>query len=251
MTKLSRIHAEHRDAGALHELVNLFGFVDSRTFLTKSGDVGVVIQVRGIDYECLDPNELNRVARRFEATLKVFDERFRVYQYLLKRDDPSIPHRNYPDNPVLQQAVAARIDHLKAKAHRLYSLETYFVVLYQRRQSAHGMIDALSKAANRPLASLREGFGAERRQVCVRESNVGAGFGELRAGRWARVPVERAQREILAREFGKRLPEAGLEHAIERQRVEDHDPLVVRVVDLDPLHGATRAELRERQRSDR
>ena len=104
MTKLSRIHSEHRDAGALHALVNLFGFVDSQTFLTKSGDLGVVIQVRGIDYECLDPDELDRVARRFEATLKVFDERFRVYQYLLKQDDPSIPHRDYPDSPVLEQA---------------------------------------------------------------------------------------------------------------------------------------------------
>ena len=70
MTKLSRIRHDHRGSGALHELVNLFGFVDERTFLTKSGDIGVVIRIRGVDDECLDPDQLDRIARRFEATLK-------------------------------------------------------------------------------------------------------------------------------------------------------------------------------------
>ena len=36
MTKLSRIHSEHRDAGALHALVNLFVSID-RTFVSPSG----------------------------------------------------------------------------------------------------------------------------------------------------------------------------------------------------------------------
>jgi type IV secretion system protein VirB4 len=52
--KLNRIGEDYREAGALHRLVNLLGFMDSNTFLTKSGDVGVVISVRGVDYECVD-----------------------------------------------------------------------------------------------------------------------------------------------------------------------------------------------------
>src|SRR5690606_528250 len=167
MTKLTRIRHDHRDAGALHELVNLFGFVDERTFLTKSGDLGVVIRIRGVDDECLDPDQVDRIARRFEATLKVFDERFRVYQYLLKRDDPEIPHRDYADHPVLQQAVAARISHLQSKARRLYSLDTYIVVLYQNSPDARGIGESLARLVRNPLASFREAFGSGRRVATI------------------------------------------------------------------------------------
>ena len=163
MTKISRIQADHRDAGALHELVNLFGFVDSRTFLTKSGDVGVVIEVRGVDYECLDPAQLDRVARRFEATLKVFDDRFCVYQYLQKRDNPALPAEGHADNPVLQRAVSTRLAHLKARASRLYSLDTYFVILHQPRIDSGGIGEVLSATVNRPLAALRESFSSGRK----------------------------------------------------------------------------------------
>ena len=143
--------------------MNLFGFVDSRTFLTKSGDVGVVIEVRGIDYECLDPAQLDRVARRFEATLKVFDDRFCVYQYLQKRDNPALPAEGHADNPVLQRAVSTRLAHLKARAARLYSLDTYFVVLHQPRIDSGGIGEVLSATVNRPLAALRESFSTGRK----------------------------------------------------------------------------------------
>jgi len=33
----------YREAGSLNDQINLFGFVDDHTFLTKSGDVGVVL----------------------------------------------------------------------------------------------------------------------------------------------------------------------------------------------------------------
>ena len=171
MTKLSRIRADHRDAGTLHELVNLFGFVDERTFLTKSGDLGVVIAVQGVDDECLDPDQINRIARRFEATLKVFDERFRIHQYLLKRDDPEIPHRDYPDNPVLQQAVAARVTHLQSKSRRLYSLDTNFVVLYQSSPDERGLGESLARLVRNPLASFREAFGSGCRVAAI-ESEI-------------------------------------------------------------------------------
>jgi len=144
-------------------LVNLFGFVDPQTFLTKSGDLGVLVEVRGLDYECLDAGQLNHVARRFEATLKVFDERFRVYQYLVKRDDPAIPCEDDAHEPVLQRAVASRVAHLRAKAARLYSLDTYFVVLHERSQREQGLAEALSTAANRPLSAIRNAFSRGRR----------------------------------------------------------------------------------------
>jgi len=51
----------------LNEYINLYGFVADQVFLTKSGDLGAVIHVHGIDHECLDQNTLDNVTRRFEA----------------------------------------------------------------------------------------------------------------------------------------------------------------------------------------
>jgi hypothetical protein len=51
----------------------------------------------------------------FEAALRIFDERFRVYQYLLKRDQTDIPHREY-SNPVVQKAIQNRVAYLQRKS---------------------------------------------------------------------------------------------------------------------------------------
>ena len=53
MFRLATALKGYREAGSLNDQINLFGFVDDHTFLTKSGDVGVVLAVKGVDYECL------------------------------------------------------------------------------------------------------------------------------------------------------------------------------------------------------
>ncbi len=132
MIKPSRIIRDYQEeAGALSSQLNLFGFIDEHTFLTKSGDLGVVLHVRGVDYECLDHGQLNEVARRFEAALRVFDEHYRFYQYILKRDAPEIPHQDYPDQPVLQEAISNRVRFLKRKSGEMYTLDIFFVILYE------------------------------------------------------------------------------------------------------------------------
>src|SRR5436305_19737 len=88
MIRLDRLVKDHRDSGALHTLVNLFGFIDDEAFLTKSGDVGVILRVRGVDDECLTREQADHVANRLTSALRVFDEHCRLYQYLLKRDRP-------------------------------------------------------------------------------------------------------------------------------------------------------------------
>ena len=87
--KVSEIRKDHQMAGALNALINVCSFIDEHTFLTKSGDLGAVFKVQGIDYECLDHSEINAFARRFEAALRSLSEEFRLYQYLLKRGRPA------------------------------------------------------------------------------------------------------------------------------------------------------------------
>ncbi len=54
MLKLSKIVKSYKETGSLNENVSVFGFLDDQVFLTKGGDVGVVMRVEGVDYECLD-----------------------------------------------------------------------------------------------------------------------------------------------------------------------------------------------------
>src|ERR1700674_3698256 len=91
MTPWSRILRPFEQTGAFNALINLHGFVDDRTFLTKSGDLGVVIAVEGVDDKCLDADQRDAVARRFEAALRVFDDHTRLLQYVIKQ--PRLPGR--------------------------------------------------------------------------------------------------------------------------------------------------------------
>src|SRR5579864_1162235 len=108
MIRIGQIAREYLDAGAMSSLIGLFGFVDEHTYLTKNGDLGVVFRVPGADAESLAHAERAPAARCFEAAVRALDERFRIYQYLLKRDHAPIPHRHY-DNPVVEQAISNRI----------------------------------------------------------------------------------------------------------------------------------------------
>src|SRR5215472_6666779 len=108
MFKLERALKPYREAGSLNEQVNLCGFIDDQTFLTKSGDVGVVLAVSGVDYECLASADVDNYTKRLESALKLFDEKCRVYQYLFKRNQPVIPYRTYR-NPVVNAAIENRV----------------------------------------------------------------------------------------------------------------------------------------------
>ena len=89
LTTWSQTTQEYRDAGALCALVPWAAFLDDRVFLTKAGGVGVVLELRGVDYECLDVPQREAVTARFEAALRLWDEHTHVYQYVLKRPAPA------------------------------------------------------------------------------------------------------------------------------------------------------------------
>src|SRR6478672_5697800 len=107
MMNLAKLFKDYNDTGTLNEHINLYGFISDHVFLTKSGDLGVVLQVEGLDYECLDQNTLDHVTRRFEVALKLLDDKFRCYQYLSKRNNQNIPYQLY-DNEVVNQAIHNR-----------------------------------------------------------------------------------------------------------------------------------------------
>src|ERR1039457_3944142 len=84
---MPRILDQHRHAGALHDEIQLLRFVNETVFQTKSGSFGMALEVSGLDPECRLEADLDNYSRRLERALKTLDERFRLYQYVIKRFD--------------------------------------------------------------------------------------------------------------------------------------------------------------------
>ncbi len=141
--------------GALNALIPVFAFLDEHTFLTKSGDLGVAFRVRGVDYECLDPSQVDHIARRFEVALRSLTEDYRIYQYLLKRNCPAIPYRTY-GLPVVDKAIEGCMAFLADRSDKLYSLDLYFVPLYEGLRTQKSWQQSLHAVRSNPISVVKE-----------------------------------------------------------------------------------------------
>jgi type IV secretion system protein VirB4 len=155
MFRIQRIFKNYAETGSFNEQVNLYGFVDSHVFLTKTGDLGVVLEVRGVDYECLDGNTLDGLTKRLESAFKLFDENYRIYQYLFKRNNESIPYKLY-DRPVVDTAIKNRLMYFASKADTLFSLSIYYVILFEGFRYTRTLGNSLLEIPRRPLKALGE-----------------------------------------------------------------------------------------------
>jgi len=153
MLRLSRIFKNYSETGSLAEKVNLYGFIGPETFLTKAGETGLILEVRGVDYECLDDSEIDALTKRLESALKLFDETCRVYQYLFKRNREAIPYRLY-GSPIVDAAIKNRLAYLGSKSDSLFSLSIYYVVLYQTARTGVRLAAALAELPKNPKKSL-------------------------------------------------------------------------------------------------
>ena len=103
MLRLDKVIKPWKESAALNDHINLYGFWNETAFLTKSGDLGMVLSVSGVDYESLDRSEQEYAVKRLEAGLKAFGPAFHVYQYLFKSNRPDIPFATY-DDPIVEAA---------------------------------------------------------------------------------------------------------------------------------------------------
>jgi len=103
MLRLRQVIKPWKESAALNSHINLYGFWNQTAFLTKSGDLGMVLQVGGVDYESLDHAEQEYAVKRLEAALKAFGPGFHVYgacrrhaQSHATTPPPSIGSRHQP-----------------------------------------------------------------------------------------------------------------------------------------------------------
>ena len=54
MLRVDKVIKPWKESAALNDHISLYGFWNETTFLTKSGDLGMVLRVQGVDYESLD-----------------------------------------------------------------------------------------------------------------------------------------------------------------------------------------------------
>ena len=155
MLRLKRIFKNYEETGSLNERVNLYGFIGPEVFLTKTGEVGLILEVRGVDYECLDGTAIDGLTKRLESALKLFGDDYRVYQYLFKRNNETIPYKLY-DNPVVDAAIQNRVAYLGSKADTLFSLSIYYVILYQGSRIPHALGRGLADFPKNPRKAIGE-----------------------------------------------------------------------------------------------
>jgi len=155
MVRIDKVIRPWRDADSLNSHINLYGFWNETTFLTKSGDLGMVLSVPGVDYESLDHAGQEYAVKRMESALKSFGPGFRVYQYLFKSNRPEIPFASY-DDPVVQAAIDQRRRFFEAKRDRLYQIEIFYCILLEGARSRTGIGPALARLFSDPAGAIGE-----------------------------------------------------------------------------------------------
>jgi hypothetical protein len=154
MLKMKRILRDYKEAASLNAMLGPWGFIDDRTFITKAGHVGVIYQLAGVDYECLDHAQRRDVVHRFEAALRLLDEHFRVYQYLSKRRiKPLVAARCA--NRVADAAIQRHVDFLNTRRDALYELDIFLALLYEGAHNGVATSTRLRGSLRGPREALR------------------------------------------------------------------------------------------------
>ena len=174
MLNLKKLVKNYKETGSLAEQCSVFSFINDWCFITKTGAVGVVIEMEGIDYECLDQRDLDGVTRRLEAAFKLFGPEFRVYQYLFKSHFEPEPPRDY-SNPVVQRAEQERAHYFAEKAEEMFSIHLYYVLLYQgtshvtKMTLAKALGSFLSQGFSTGTKNLKTLFSAKKEIVLIED----------------------------------------------------------------------------------
>ncbi len=155
MLRLDKVIKPWKESAALNDHINLYGFWNETAFLTKSGDLGMVLSVPGVDYESLDRSEQEYAVKRLEAALKAFGPGFHVYQYLFKSNRPDIPFAKY-DDPIVEAAIDQRRKFFEAKRDHLYQIEIFYCILLEGARSKTGVGAALARLLRDPEGAIAE-----------------------------------------------------------------------------------------------
>ena len=156
MLRVGRIFRDYREARAVNELLAVWGFVDEGVFLTKAGHLGLGYRLRGVDVDGLTHAQRRALVHRMEAGFRFLDERWRVYQHLIKHvPNPFVAPACA--EPVAREALARRAAYLNSRRATLYELDTFLILLYEPelRPTPTGQLRRWGQGAVRASWSVR------------------------------------------------------------------------------------------------
>src|SRR6202050_1070313 len=203
MLRLDRAIKPWKESASLNDHINLYGFWSETTFLTKSGDLGMVLHVPGVDYESLDHADQEYAVKRLEAALKAFGLGFHIYQYLFKQNRPEIPFASYGD-AVVEAAIEQRRQFFEAKRDHLYQVEIFYCIVLEGARSKTGVGVALARLFKDPagaVGELRAQFTNNSMKTLLR-TQIEADLARLeqRVQAFARQLVDFMQIEVLSQQ---------------------------------------------------
>ncbi len=129
MLPLPKFIKPWKDAGEANALFAPSVFIDEHIFLTKTGAIGVVFELSGIDPQCLTDATMDSNTKRLAAAWRIFHEDIRLYQYVVKHDSVGIDQQTQYDSPAVQETVTNRREFLEQKG--LYSIRLYLAVVLE------------------------------------------------------------------------------------------------------------------------
>jgi type IV secretion system protein VirB4 len=144
-----------QDAGSCAEQVALLRFIDGITFETKLGDLGILLSFSGIDPDCRTDELLNAFTRRYESAMRVFDDRFRVYSYIVKRSGARLAYRQHYPTAAATAAVHRRAKALEARSGSLYEIKLYLAVLYEGLRPQKSLLGSLQHPTEQVAAEAK------------------------------------------------------------------------------------------------
>lgn len=127
MTATDLLRHYHRSR-PFHRAVPVRYFANDEVFVTRNGACGIVLSPRGIDDECLTAEHLEALSHTLTAGYRLFDERFRLYQYVVKTSQSDLPRKQRYASEQVECIVHDRAAFLNGK---LSQIQLYFVVLYE------------------------------------------------------------------------------------------------------------------------
>ena len=136
-----------QDAGACAHEIALLRFTDDTIFETKLGDLGILLSLSGIDPDCRTDEALNAFTRRYESAMRLFDDHFRIYSYIVKRSGATPPYREHYATDAATAAVQRRANTLAARASSLYEIRLFLAVLYEGFRPQKKWLSSLQYAA--------------------------------------------------------------------------------------------------------
>jgi hypothetical protein len=108
--------------------IPLYRFLDDgETFLSKSGDCGVLLESSGVDPDCMDRKQIDRITERIEDAFAVFDHRTLLHEIYFRRRVEELPATPC-GSAALDEAERSRTASLTAGG--LYEESLYYSILY-------------------------------------------------------------------------------------------------------------------------